>query len=324
MDALRSAPLPAAEKLAAIVYINSNCEARSGRQDVMRQLKALLERSNSRLEVHSYGQCDPNMNDAAIADMQAPAGATAKAQKKLQVFRKYRYCVVSPRVCCRHSQQQPITSGMLCPGVSVQLAGCYWCCTCAPLLQFAALSSTFTAMQRVHHKSPAVGHNCWVLWPFCVCIFALQTMENSITRDYVSEKLYDGLVAGCVPIYLGAPNVADYVPDNNAIINYSELGSAHALKAELERLTEDEEAYAAKLAWKTKDIRQWNPGEVLTTFFHACPRAGMDCPPPSLDVLFDLNCCACCFSLAWCGCRVSATAGLLRGASAVPFVSIRG
>ena len=31
--------------------------------------------------------------------------------------------------------------------------------------------------------------------------------ENSIDNDYVSEKVYDGLVAGAVPIYLGAPNV---------------------------------------------------------------------------------------------------------------------
>lgn len=36
--------------------------------------------------------------------------------------------------------------------------------------------------------------------------------ENSVEPDYVSEKLFDCFFAGCVPIYIGAPNVLDYVP----------------------------------------------------------------------------------------------------------------
>jgi hypothetical protein len=30
--------------------------------------------------------------------------------------------------------------------------------------------------------------------------------ENSVTQDYVTEKLYDGLSAGCVTVAYGAPN----------------------------------------------------------------------------------------------------------------------
>jgi hypothetical protein len=43
----------------------------------------------------------------------------------------------------------------------------------------------------------------------------------------VSEKLWDCFNAGCVPVYLGAPNVADYVPANTFIdkrnFTYEEL-----------------------------------------------------------------------------------------------------
>ncbi|KAI3634730.1 hypothetical protein MIR68_007111 [Amoeboaphelidium protococcarum] len=48
-----------------------------------------------------------------------------------------------------------------------------------------------------------------------VCI----AMENSLNRDYVTEKLWDALAAGCIPIYLGAPNVIrDFLPHPDAII----------------------------------------------------------------------------------------------------------
>ena len=41
--------------------------------------------------------------------------------------------------------------------------------------------------------------------------------ENSAEQDYVSEKVYDGLIAGAVPIYLGAPNVDEFVPKGSVI-----------------------------------------------------------------------------------------------------------
>ena len=32
-------------------------------------------------------------------------------------------------------------------------------------------------------------------------------MENSIRYDYLTEKIWDALLAGCVPIYMGTPDV---------------------------------------------------------------------------------------------------------------------
>ncbi len=46
---------------------------------------------------------------------------------------------------------------------------------------------------------------------------ALLAAENSVDDDYVSEKVYDGLVAGAVPIYYGAPNVDQFVPSDSII-----------------------------------------------------------------------------------------------------------
>lgn len=82
-----------------------------------------------------------------------------------------------------------------------------------------------------------------------------------MAQDYVTEKVYDAFVAGCVPIYWGAPNIHDFIPHNNSIIDYRQHGSPSALQAELERLASNATAYAEKLAWKALDPSQWNPGE---------------------------------------------------------------
>ncbi len=34
---------------------------------------------------------------------------------------------------------------------------------------------------------------------------------------YITEKIFDCFFAGCVPIYLGAPNITDYIPENTFI-----------------------------------------------------------------------------------------------------------
>lgn len=31
---------------------------------------------------------------------------------------------------------------------------------------------------------------------------------------YITEKIFDSLFAGCIPVYWGAPNITDFVPSN--------------------------------------------------------------------------------------------------------------
>jgi len=38
--------------------------------------------------------------------------------------------------------------------------------------------------------------------------------ENTCTPGYISEKIFDCLFAGCVPVYLGEPNIRRFVPEN--------------------------------------------------------------------------------------------------------------
>ncbi|PNH04227.1 putative fucosyltransferase-like protein, partial [Tetrabaena socialis] len=96
-------------------------------------------------------------------------------------------------------------------------------------------------------------------YKFCVA------MENSITKDYITEKLWQALEAGCVPVYMGPHNVDEFLPDPEAIINYHKLGSPEALNKELERLASDRGAYEAKLAWKFKAWKDLAPAFLAMT-----------------------------------------------------------
>jgi glycoprotein 3-alpha-L-fucosyltransferase len=43
--------------------------------------------------------------------------------------------------------------------------------------------------------------------------------ENSATEDYVTEKLFQPLIAGSVPVVYGPPNLEELEPGPNSLIN---------------------------------------------------------------------------------------------------------
>ena len=78
-------------------------------------------------------------------------------------------------------------------------------------------------------------------------------LENSIAPDYVTEKLFDPLQAGTVPIYLGAPNVDEFVPAGS-YIDAATFGSSGDLASYLRHLVETPQAYEAYFAWRAKPL----------------------------------------------------------------------
>jgi hypothetical protein len=79
--------------------------------------------------------------------------------------------------------------------------------------------------------------------------------ENSISRDYVTEKFFDPLLAGSVPVYLGAPNIEEFAPGDNCFVDASRFDSPRALAAHLLELAADESAYSGYLRWKCEPLR---------------------------------------------------------------------
>jgi hypothetical protein len=62
-------------------------------------------------------------------------------------------------------------------------------------------------------------------YKFCICYENTKNMKG-----YITEKILDAFHAGCVPIYLGAPNILEYIPgdcfiDARQFSNYDEMKS---------------------------------------------------------------------------------------------------
>ena len=73
--------------------------------------------------------------------------------------------------------------------------------------------------------------------------------ESVRTDDWVTEKVYQALAVGSVPVYWGAPNVQAFLPCRHCAIDASRFASARALARHLTYLLHNESAYQEYLAW---------------------------------------------------------------------------
>jgi hypothetical protein len=79
--------------------------------------------------------------------------------------------------------------------------------------------------------------------------------ENAVARDYVTEKFYDPLIAGSVPVYLGAPNIGDFAPGERCFINVSAWDDPESLARYLLSAAEDKELYQSYFDWRSQPYK---------------------------------------------------------------------
>ena len=63
--------------------------------------------------------------------------------------------------------------------------------------------------------------------------------ENCIVPGYITEKIFDCFFVGTIPIYLGAPDIADYVP-KNCFVDKRDFKNYEELRIFLKSLSESE------------------------------------------------------------------------------------
>jgi len=78
--------------------------------------------------------------------------------------------------------------------------------------------------------------------------------ENSICRDYVTEKFFHPLIAGSVPVYRGAPNVHNFAPGENCYIDAARFSGPRELAEYLLALDKNETEYQSYLHWKRQPL----------------------------------------------------------------------
>jgi hypothetical protein len=125
----------------------------------------------------------------------------------------------------------------------------------------------------LHNTVPPRHHESYILDPqnkhlaekyklFSKAKFCI-TIENSIVEEYNSEKLWHGLAWGCVPIYLGARTIEQYLPAPREqmyldIRDYDFNMTKLSLKVKY--LMEHDDEYEKLLRWKFLPESQWSPG----------------------------------------------------------------
>lgn len=82
------------------------------------------------------------------------------------------------------------------------------------------------------------------------------SFENSNLTDYVTEKLVHGFMSTAVPIYMGAPNIDEFIPHPKSIIRVDQFSSPKALADYLKYLNENEKEYNEYLEWRKLPISE--------------------------------------------------------------------
>lgn len=125
------------------------------------------------------------------------------------------------------------------------------------LMESIPIDSPGTCLNNARREGFVAGSGRWERGGWDSILSTLEdykfyiAFENSMTIDYVSEKVFHALVRGVVPVYLGAPNIRDFMPAPEAVIPAFDFASPRHLAEYLKELDNDDSAYLQHLRWKT-------------------------------------------------------------------------
>ena len=93
---------------------------------------------------------------------------------------------------------------------------------------------------------------CYSMYDFAVCF------ENQDATGYITEKIFDCLMSGCIPIYKGAPDISQYIP-RSCYIDFSNFESYDALHEFLMAMPEVEKKRYRQSAYEFIQGDQYLP-----------------------------------------------------------------
>jgi len=75
-------------------------------------------------------------------------------------------------------------------------------------------------------------------------------LEEISTKTYITENLLIALLSGAVPIYYGAIDIDQFMPEKKSIINVMDYNNPKVLADEIKRIDADKNIYNQFLKWK--------------------------------------------------------------------------
>eukprot|EP01031_Cornospumella_fuschlensis_P025617 gene25617-30937_t len=95
--------------------------------------------------------------------------------------------------------------------------------------------------------------------------------ENSFEPGYVTEKVFDALIAGTVPIYLGStPDCKKLMPHPKAAVYVSDFPDMRALAGYMQSLMDNEALYEQHRQWRRQHVGSIVQGSDLVTKSWPC------------------------------------------------------
>jgi hypothetical protein len=80
--------------------------------------------------------------------------------------------------------------------------------------------------------------------------------ENVIGEDYVTEKFYEPLLTGSVPVYMGAPNIERFSPGKSSYIDVNDYSDPQKLAMKIKEYCNNDELYNKLLSWKKRPFQK--------------------------------------------------------------------
>lgn len=86
--------------------------------------------------------------------------------------------------------------------------------------------------------------------------------ENSIGEDYVTEKIFNGLTSGAIPVYLGSDSIHKFIPFKDSFINVKDFTNIRELGLHLKHILDDNHLLTKYHQWR----RQPMPPDFIHTW----------------------------------------------------------
>ncbi|KAJ1439633.1 hypothetical protein B484DRAFT_427673 [Ochromonadaceae sp. CCMP2298] len=94
--------------------------------------------------------------------------------------------------------------------------------------------------------------------------------ENAPVLDYVSEKVFEGLIAGSLSVYRGSPSIQRFMPSNSSMPSFVDANdlSPQQLADLLLRLSKDEKEYSTYFAFKQQPLSAQFTHMAMQSYVH--------------------------------------------------------